>query len=399
MQKRVLRNGLTILFERRKGNAVAIQMMIKTGSSHETPSEAGISHFLEHLLFEGTQRRPTNREISNEIEKIGGDFNAYTTNERTCFYIKVLKKHYPHAMDILADIFLNSLFKEEHVDKEKNIVLKEIDMVNDEASYYQWILLQKNLFKNHPCRNPTYGDRKVIQNLTREKIIAYFQKNYGGSNMVLSIVGDVAWQKELPPFSKIPRGKPIQLPKISERPLEKSQFTKEKRKIINTHAVLGFRGVPRSHPDSRVLEVINGILGRGQSGRMFTQIRSTHGLAYEVGTQHVSEASYGYFAVYATIDKKNIKLVENLIRQEIEKIKDSSDKDIHEAQDFIEGNYLLSLEEVQKTADQLLFWEQVKDAKAMNNFLKEIHRVTINDIRRVVDKYLVNYTLVVVQGK
>ena len=164
MQKIVLPNGLKVIYQHRPGNSVVVEVMVKVGSNHELPEERGIAHFLEHILFEGTTKRPTNREISNEIEKIGGDFNAYTTNERTCFYVKVLKKHFQKAVEILAEILQQPLFAEEHIAKEKNVVLKEIDMVHDEPSYYQWILLQQNLFKKAPCKFPTYGDRKVIKN-------------------------------------------------------------------------------------------------------------------------------------------------------------------------------------------------------------------------------------------
>src|SRR3989338_9737733 len=132
MEKRVLRNGLTVIYERRKGNSVVVQVMVKTGSNHEGKRERGISHFLEHILFEGTTKRPNNRIISNEIEKIGGDINAYTSNERTCFYVKVLKKHFPIAVEVLGDILQNPLFRTEAVEREKNIILKEIEMVNDE---------------------------------------------------------------------------------------------------------------------------------------------------------------------------------------------------------------------------------------------------------------------------
>ena len=164
MKKVILNNGLTIIHEKKKGNSVVIQIMVKVGSDFELENERGISHFLEHILFEGTAKRPTNQNISNEIEKIGGDFNAYTSNEKTCFYVKVLKKHFHTAVDVLADVLQNPLFKEEDIVKEKNVILKEIDMIHDEPKYYQWILLQKTLFDEHPCRFPTYGDKNVIKN-------------------------------------------------------------------------------------------------------------------------------------------------------------------------------------------------------------------------------------------
>ena len=332
MQKVTLPNGITLIHEKKKGNAVVVQVMVKVGSNHEAKEERGISHFLEHMLFEGTTKRPNNWQISNEIEKIGGDFNAYTTNERTCFYVKVLKKHFSIAVEVLSDIFQNSLFKEEHIVKERNIVLKEIDMVYDEPRFYQWILLQRHLFKEHPCKYPTYGNKKVIKNLSREKTVSYFEKHYVPENIVISVVGDVPnWKKEITEKFSL---RPGVLPKkqIVKEPLSKKiTIKKERRKVANTYLVLGFKTISRTHPDSPILDVLNGILGRGQSGRMFTEIRGKRGLAYDVGTQNIAEGDFGYFAIYATINRKNIKLVRKLILRELQKVKDATLNDLKES--------------------------------------------------------------------
>lgn len=400
MKKVILANGLTILFESKKSNAVVIEIMAKVGSNDEKPDERGISHFLEHMLFEGTKRRPTNRELTNEIEKIGGELNAYTSNERTCFYIKVLKKHFPIAVEILSDIFQNSLFREKDISKEKNIVMKEIDLVNDEPRYYQWLLLQKNIFEKHPARFPTYGDKKVIQQLNREKILKYFNNYYQPKNLIVSIVGDVSdWRKMIEEKFVFNGGKPMKRRLVSEPSARKTQEIKEKRDVSNSYAVMGFKTVPRNHPDSYVLEVINGILGRGQSGKMFTEIRTNHGLAYDVGTQNLSETTYGYFAVYVCMDKKNLPLVKKLILEEIEKLKNVDEQDLNESKTYLEGDYFLELEDGQKLADQILFWHHVKDANLLKEFVSKIKKVTSKDIKRVVDKYFRHYTSAVIEGK
>lgn len=400
MQKTILNNGLTVIFEPKKINSVVIEVMTKIGSNYESPSQRGISHFIEHLLFEGTQKRPSNLLISNEIEKIGGEFNAYTTNERTCFYVKVLKKHFPVAVDILADIIQNPLFREKDIEKEKNIVLKEIALVNDEPRYYQWDLLQKNLYEKHPAKYPIYGDKKVIKKLNRQKIIDYFKQHYVPNNMVISMVGDITnWKRALAKKFIFPRGKPIKVKVPFEPKAKQSKGKKEKKDIANTYAVLGFKTVPKNHPDSYVLEVINGILGRGQSGKMFAEIRAKKGLAYDVGTQNLNEVSYGYFAVYATIDKKNLEMVKTLMLTELEKLKTVSEQDLKESKTFIEGDYLLELEDPQKVADQLLFWEQAKDARSMNKFIPKIKKITRSDIHRVINKYFKYYTFTVLEGK
>jgi predicted Zn-dependent peptidase len=400
MNKYCLKNGLKIIHEKKPGNVVVVQVMVKVGSNNELPKEKGISHFLEHILFEGTHLRPTNKEISNEIEKIGGDFNAYTSNERTCFYIKVLKKHYSKAVEILADIMQNSVFKEEHVKKEINIVLKEIDMVHDEPGYYQWILLQNNLFQKHPCKNPTYGDKEIVKKLTRDRVIAYYKKHYVPNNMVISVVGNVKdWKQEIVKRFTFASKNVAKLDYPKEPMQKMNSLLKKRRKIANTYTCLGFKTVSRNHKDAFALEVLNGILGRGQSGRMFTEIRSKRGLAYDVGTQNVGEVSFGFFAVYATIDRKNVNLVRKVILQEIQRIKEISESDLKEAKDFVEGRYLLELDDAQKIADQLLFWEQVRDAGMMQEFLKNIKKVSVADMKRVIEKYFNKHTMVVIEGK
>ncbi len=400
MQKIVLPNGLRVLYEHKKTNSVVVQVMVNVGSNDEAPEERGIAHFLEHILFEGTKKRPTNELISNEIEKIGGDFNAYTTAEKTCFYVKVLKKHFKLGVDILADIIQNSQFKKEFVMKERNIVLKEIDMINDEPRFYQWLLLQKHLFEKHPSKYPTYGTKQVIRNLNRDKVITFFNKHYVPNNMVVSIVGNIPnWKQEIKKKFIFQPEKISKRKRVREPKQKRNKLRKEKRDVANTYLVMGFKTVPRNHKDAAVLEVINGILGRGQSGRMFIEIRSKRGLAYDVGTQHVADRSFGYFAVYATIDKKNIKLVDRLITEEINKLYNVTENDLKEAKMFMEGNFLLSIEDTQKLADELLNWEQLGDANQMNAFLKLVKKVTVKDVQRVLKTYFKHHTTTILEGK
>ena len=400
MKKVVLKNGLTVIYYPKKGNSVAVEVMINVGSCHEKSHERGISHFLEHILFEGTTKRPTNKEISNEIERIGGDFNAYTSTEKTCFYVKVLRKHFVTAISVLADILQNPLLREEDIQKEKGVVLKEIAMLHDEPRYYQWILMQENLFEKHPCKYPTYGDQKIIKSLNKKKVAQFFAQHYVPNNMVISIVGDIgSWKEEIEEQFISRKGKVAKVIFPLEPALQANKLISRKKDMFNTHLVLGFKTVSRQDQDSYVLDVINGILGRGQSGKMFTEIRSKRGLAYDVGTQVLAEKSMGYFAAYAIIDRKNISLVKDLMVAEIATLRNVSPTEVKEAQDFIEGDYLLDLEDTQKVADQLLFWEQVKDAAQMKEYLTRIKKVTVSDVKRVVEKYFNHQVQIVLKGK
>ena len=186
---------------------------------------------------------------------------------------------------------------------------------------------------------------------------------------------------------------------MSEPAAGKNKIKKEKKNTNNTNMILGFNTVPKDNKDSYVLDVINGILGRGQSGRMFTEIRSKKGLAYDVGTQSFADVSFGYFTVYASIDRKNVELVKRMMLKELKSLQDISAEDLKEAKDFVEGYYSLDLEDTQKIADQLLFWEQIGNAEKMNEYLKKIKKVSVNDVKRAANKYFKNYTMVVLEGK
>lgn len=400
MEKVVLPNGLTVIHLPKPGKGVVIDVMVKVGSNDEAASERGISHFLEHILFEGTAKRPSNKAITNEIERIGGEFNAYTTYERTCFHIKVLQKHFPLAVEILADILQHPLLRLKDIAREKKVVLKEIDQVYDEPRFYQWVLLQKHLFQKHPSKFPTHGDRKVVARLTREKVLHYYKKFYPQNNMVVAVVGDVPqWKQEIQRwFVMKPRTLPVRQ-QVHEPSLRHDIERREQRKSANTYTVMGFKTVPATHGDAPVLDVINGILGRGQSGRMFAEIRGKWGLGYDVGTQNVSEVQFGYFAVYASVDRKNTDRVKELALKELRKLQEVAPRDVQEAQDFLEGSYYLSLDEAQKAADQLLFWELAIDAHAMEEYIQKVKRVCTDDVKRVAKKYFNHYAWVVLDGR
>ncbi len=400
MLKKVLANGITVLYEKRPGNAVIVQVMVNVGSNDESMSEKGISHFLEHILFEGTVKRPTNQLISNEIESVGGDFNAYTTTERTNFYVKVLPKHFERAVEVLADILHNPLFEPKSIEKEKKIVIKEMGRVDDEPRFHQWLLLQKTLYSHHPCRFPTHGRREVIEGLTREKVEAYFRKHYMAANMTIAIIGNIdAWQKIVEKHFILEKGKKTSRAAIAEPALKRNKVVSVHKKSVNTYLMVGYKTVPASHPDAYVLQVIDGILGRGQSGKMFSEIRTKRGLAYEVGTEHVAECTYGYFAVYATIDRKNIATTQRVVAEEMKKLQRITPQELREAKEYLEGDYLLELEDPQKYADQLLFWEQIANAHYLQDYVTKIKKVTVADVRRVAKKYFNKSVTILMKGK
>jgi len=402
MEKYKLKNGITIIFNKIPSKSAAVEITFKVGSNNESKKISGISHFLEHMLFEGTKKRASSREIANEIEKYGGQFNAYTSGDRTSFFIKIINKRFEKALDILSDMVANPLFSKKTIEKEKQVILKEINMVTDDLRQHQWILFQKNLFERHPAKKPTYGTVEAVKSLNRNIIINYYNKHYLPNNMVISVVGNVknAKQKIEKYFGNLKPKKVVQR-KIVNDPLQKriKKFI-EKRKTSSSYMVLGYKTVPRMHKDSYVFDVISAVLGRGQSGWIFDEIRNKRGLAYNVGVDNEHEIDYGYFAVFVSLDRKNIGKAKEIILQQFRKLNSISKTELEEAKTFIEGNYALEIEDNFHSADNLAFWETIKNASLADNYIKSIKKVSLNDVKRVAGKYLNKfYTLVVIEQK
>ncbi len=402
MRKYRLKNGITVLFEKNSSKSVAAEVMFKFGSNFEDKQTLGLAHFLEHMLFEGTKNRRNSREIANEIEKYGGEFNAYTTGDRTAFFIKIINKRFETALDILSDMVANPLFDDKILEKEKQVVLKEINMITDDPRLHQWILFQKILFNKHPAKNPTYGSVDTVKSLDRKQVAEYYYSHYIPNNMIISISGNVGNTGEMTEkyFGKLKPKKLITRPVVNELPQTKIKKFVEKKKTLNSYMVLGYKTVSRLHEDSYVFDVITAILGRGQSGWVFDEIRNKRGLAYQVGVNSEMESDYGMFAVYTGLDRKNIEKAKDIILQQFRRLETLTNKDLEEAKTYIEGNNALQTEDNLHHADNLAFWESIKDARLFYSYLQNVKKVTTEDVKRIAGKYLnQNYTLVVIEQK
>ena len=401
MKKYFLGNGLVVIEEKRKSDSVSVQLTVKAGSNFEKEGIRGVSHFIEHMVFEGTKNRKTAKEISNEIESLGGEINAYTNNIRTCFYIKVPKKHFEKALEIISDIIKNPLFRERDIDKERGVILKEINIFNDESRFFQWILFQKLLFGNSPYGYPAFGTYEDVKKISRQDILSFFSKYYFAGNTIISVVGDFNNSEKIIKkyFSDFRKGK-VKLKKLNDDIANKKKYIKVKRKNTNSYMVLGYKTANRLHNDSYVLDIIQAILGKGQSGRIFDEVRNKSGLAYEVGVYHECDKNIGFFAVYLSTDKKNIGLIKKLILKEFEKLKNISQEELKHAIGYVEGKYLLDNENTHNKADELGYWELIKNTKLEKNYLKKIRKVSVEGVARVAKKYLTkNYSLAIIEQK
>jgi len=392
MITKTLRNGLKVIHIPNESDIVCVFLNVEVGSNHESRGIAGISHFIEHMLFEGTKKRPDSFVISNDIEKYGGELNAATSNERTYFYAKVPAKRFDVALDVISDIALNPLFSDKLIEKEKGIVIDEIKMINDQPRFYQWILFESTLFQKHPAQYPIYGTIEAVQGLTRKKVLDFYDKHYIAEKMTLVIVGKVDGSMQLveKAFSEARSGKPSNA--VNTEPKHEARvYREEKKGTEQAYMIMGYNTVPRAHRDSYALDVLRAIMGRGQSGRIFNEVRNKRGLAYDVGVLHSPSTDFGFFAIYVNTNQKNVDRAERIIVKEL--LGNITEKEIEEAKAFLEGEYLLQAEDSQKLAELVAFWDQVGEEPG--KYVGRIMSVTRKEVIEAAKKYFACPTVTV----
>lgn len=396
MQKKILKNGLTVIYNKKSSDTVVIQVLVKTGPVFETEKIGGIAHFIEHLLFETKKRKA--KELSAEIESLGGVINAFTAEEVTCFYVHIPKKYFETGIDILADVIQNPLFDKEFVENERNVILEEIKLWHDDPKLHRWELFKKELFKGHPVGNSGFGTIKSMKSITIKDLQEFYEKYYTPDNAIVTIFGDVdnvfnSVEKKFSFNTKIKTSIGLEI----ARGNKKTEFV-EKRKVDHTYMVLGYKTPIRIEKDSYVFDVIDNILGYGISSRLADEIRTKRGLAYQVATDCVSSKHFGYFSIFLGTDKKNIPEVKKIIFNEFNKLLSINEKDLEKAKRSIEGNFLIRNVDPVQYVTMINVWEFVKSADLVDNYLKEINKVSIEDIKRVVKQYLNDdYTIVLIE--
>jgi len=388
-----LKNKLTFVFQKKQSKSITISITIKTGSNNENSSEKGISHFIEHVLFEGTKTR-TQKQIASEIEKIGGELNAHTSNELTTYYAIVPKKHFKKALTILSDLIQNPLFIPSKIENERKIILNEIKQINDQPRFYQWILFNKHLFKNHPAKHPIAGYPNTVKNITKQQIIDYYNKYYIPNNTFISIVGNIKNPKKQ--IQKLFKFQPKTVKTLSFKTETNSQKTKtEKRKIQHSYLTLGYKTPSRKSKESYALDIIKYYLGYGQSSKLFEEIREKHGLVYEIGAHYEANLNYGFFAIYLSTDKKNIPKIKTIILKELNNLQNLTQKQIKQTKEQILGNFSIKTENNSFLAE-LLSYYAILNKKP--DYEKQIKAITLKDIKRIAKKYLNDkYTLTILQ--
>lgn len=377
---------MTLLVDSRKTDSVAIGVHVGVGSNNENKEQAGLSHMLEHMLFEGTKEK-TARELSNAIESVGGECNAHTTQERTYYYVVVPKKYVDRAIAMLFDIMVNAAFDSTSLRKEKNVVINEIRVVDDDPKSYQWIVLFKKLFQKHPAKNPVYGNVSAIVKSSRKNMVSYFKKYYVPNNIIISVSGGAGNAGHMieKAFASLKQRKIQQVKEVKEKPLQKVVAVKVKRKVEHSYLVIGFRAPPRTHKDSYTFDVIRAILSRGQSSRLFDEIRNKRGIAYTVGADYEGGKTFGIFVAFVSTRKKHVDEARKILLTQVH-LPNLSAQEVADAKRYLEGNFMLINEDNKERAEQNALWEFL--GKKRDAYVKNIRKVTRADVMRVIKKYV-----------
>jgi predicted Zn-dependent peptidase len=383
--KTVLDNGMRVVTEQISHlHSVSMGIWLNVGSRDEEENESGLTHFIEHMLFKGTQKRSA-LEIAKQLDAVGGMSNAFTSKENTCFHAKVLDTHLPLVVEILSDIFLQSVFDQVEVEREREVILQEINMVEDTPDEYVHILFNKNFWDGNSLGRPIFGNVQTVKSFTREMILEYLNRGYHPDRIVLTAAGNVNHQEFLelvgPAFSNIERhGHNFD----RTPPRANSRVDLYPRDIEQIHLCLGTRGTSLHEKERYCCSILNVILGGSMSSRLFQEVRERRGLAYSIYSFLSSQTDTGMMGIYGAVRPDNIKETLELIRQELIRFKREpiSDTELRAAKEHIKGGIYLAAENTDNRMSRL-----AKNEMIFNRFVTyeeieaDLERVTVEDIQ------------------
>jgi predicted Zn-dependent peptidase len=351
-EKTVLDNGIRIVTHDMPDNrSVSLGIWVENGSRHESAAENGISHFIEHLLFKGTERRSA-AQIAEEMDAVGGVINAFTSKENTCYYAKVLDENLPLAIDLLSDIFLHSSFDAEEIERERSVILQEISQAEDTPDDYVHDLFSLDFFQNHPIGWPICGRQETVNGFQRADIVKFFKARYRPERVVVAAAGNLrhaALVEEMAGrLGTIGGGSRKSAVKtVGDRVPEMARGVYPHPKPLEqVHLCLGMNGIHQTHPQRYVGYVLNTLLGGGMSSRLFQEIREKRGKAYSVYSFSSSYKDVGYFGVYAGTSLDSTEEVVDLIAKELKKLAagEMSQTELERTQGQLIGGTMLGLE-------------------------------------------------------
>ena len=354
-QKTTLDNGLRVITATMPyTQAVCLNLFIGVGSRYETEAEAGISHFIEHLLFKGTPKRPTAREISTVIEGVGGILNGGTDKELTVYWCKVAQHHLPLALDVLVDVLLHSKFDPQDIERERRVIVEEINMGRDFPPQQVAMLIDELLWPNHPLGRDIAGSKQSVAGITRDMMLDYLAAQYLPNNTVVTIAGNIQHQEMVAAINQA-LGNWTNQRTRSEYTAYKEQAAQrlhvETRDTEQAHLCLALPGLPLLHPKRFTLGLLNVILGEGMSSRLFTEIRDRLGLAYSIHSYIEHYLDSGSVTIYAGVETKNLSTAIKAILEQLSQLKETvPESELSKAKELSKGRLLLRMEDSRNVA-------------------------------------------------
>ncbi len=398
-RKTTLDNGLRIVTcEMPLTRSVSINMYIGVGSRYETVEQAGISHFIEHLLFKGTQRRPTPIEISSTVEGAGGVINAGTEHELTVYWCKVAQPHLEESLDLLIDMLRNSLFEEESIEKERLVVIEELNMSNDYPNYRVDTLIDEMLWPDHPLGRDIGGTRESVSDISRDMMLDYLAEHYTPRNIVLSVAGNVVHEQVVRQVEALCEEWPA--PDANgwnpvTHTQSEPQFRLEYRKTEQAHLSIALPGLSMEHPDRYALDVLSVILGEGMSSRLFVELREKQGLAYDVHSGVTHFLDCGAFIITAGVDPARVYDAVEMILAQVGALRDGvPENELDRAKRLISGRLMLRMEDTRAVSgwigNQELLVGRILD---IDDVVERVNAVTTEELRRVSNTLLLTEKL------
>ena len=380
--KKVLKNGMTVIFEQRKSSGVvSVAFAVRHGGVHESENEKGISHYIEHMLYKGTKNR-TSKQISEDIEKNGGILNGFTEENLTAYWCKMPSDKLNVALNVLSDMIKNPLFEQKEIEKERKVIFEEMKIYHDNPQAYVFEKIQSFLYE-YPLGVPLIGTHESMNSIDREKMLKKFKEVYNPNNFVLCVVGDADFKKLVNFAEKHFGNEKGKLPLQKIKP-KNEQKTETRRGIDQANIILAYHSPLSTDKTAYAATVLMTMMAHGLSSRLFQEIREKRNLAYSImGDIHESK-NFAYSYVHVGTMKENVEKVKNLILEEFEKVsRELTEKELDAAKEQVLGNYKIAMESSTAQMNQLLLFEMDGHAGDFYKFAKRIKDVKLSDVKKL----------------
>ncbi len=371
--------------------SVSICFFIGVGSRYETGPQAGISHFIEHLIFKGTPTLPTSKEISTAIEGVGGIINGSTDKELTAYWAKVARPHFNLALNVLVDIFRNSKLEPSEVERERQVIIEEINMIKDSPSQEVDTLIDELLWPGHPLGRDIAGTKESVSNISREMVVDYLNTHYLPQTTVVSIAGDIEHQEAVAVVQQALGDWKNQKPRSKFLPFKGASNPRlkiEERETEQAHLCLSLPGVSLVHPKRFTLDLLNVILGEGMSSRLFTEIRDKLGLAYSISSYADHFLDTGAVTVYAGVDPSNTKVALQAILEQLAYLRNPiPESEINKAKELVKGRLLLRMEDTRDVVGWIGGQEILMDRiLSIDEIVARVDAITAEELSKMAEE-------------